>query len=83
METNGIMALIPSILPRLVSSDTSVSQALKQASLAEEPKKVITQSMTMVTATPTEAADTVAGTSAEITSIRIRLKLQMLRPQAI
>ena len=83
MAISGIMALMPSMLPRLVSSDTSVSQALKQASLAEEPKKVMTQSMRMVRLTPTEAADAAPGNRALITSMRIRLKLQMLMPQAM
>ena len=83
MDTSGIMALIPSMWPRLLSSDTSVSQALKQASLAEEPKKVMTQSIIMVTVTPTDAAEATLGTQALITSMRIRLKLQMLMPQAM
>ena len=38
METSGIMELKPSILPRLLSSPLSVSQALYAASLAVEPK---------------------------------------------
>ena len=82
-DTRGIMALIPSMLPRLESSEISVSQALKQASLAEDPKKVITQSITMVSPTPKDAAAAALGIQLWITSIRSRLKLQMLRPQAI
>ena len=83
MATSGIMALMPSTLPRLLSSVTSVSHALKQASLAEEPKKVITQSRMMVMLTPTEAAETTVGNSALITSMRTREKLQMEIPQRI
>ena len=83
METSGIIALMPSICPRLLWSETSVSQALKQASLAAEPKKVMMQSTAMVSATPTEAAAAVPGIQAPITSIRSMEKLQMLMPQAI
>ena len=83
VATSGIMALMPSTLPRLLSSVTSVSQALKQASLAAEPKKVITQSMIIVRETPTAAAEATAGNSAWITSRRIKLKLQMVIPQRI
>ena len=48
METSGIMELKPSILPRLLSSPLSVSHALYAASLAVEPKNVMTQSITIV-----------------------------------
>ena len=51
MEINGIIELIPSILPRFSLSPLSVSQALYAASLAVEPKKVITQSITIVKVT--------------------------------
>ena len=77
------MALTPSAEPRLVESVASVSHALKQASLAEEPKKVITQSITMTSDTPTEAAEAAMGKIFSITSVRISAKLQMLMPQRI
>ena len=76
------MELIPSAAPRLVSFVESVSQALKQASLAAEPKKVITQSMIIVRLTPTEAAEA-RGNSFPMISTRIREKLRMEMPHRI
>ena len=78
--SRGIMALMPSAAPRLVSSVMSVSQALKQASLAVEPKKVMTQSMMITRVTPTAATDS-PGNTAAITSSRMKAKLQMVMPQ--
>ena len=46
MATSGIMASTVSTRPRFSSTVTSVTQALKAASLAVEPKKVMTQSIT-------------------------------------
>lgn len=46
MATSGIMASTVSTRPRFSGTVTSVTQALKAASLAVEPKKVITQSIT-------------------------------------
>ena len=58
IETSGIIELKPSIFPRLPSPPLSVSHALKAASLAAEPKKVIIQSKAMVNVTPRAAACT-------------------------
>ena len=83
MASSGIMALMPSTAPRLVESVESVTQALKAASLAEEPKKVITQSKAMTKDTPTDAAEAAAGNRVLITSVRMRAKLRMDTPQQI
>ena len=48
MEMSGSVAMTDSARPRFVSSVASVSQALKAASFAVEPKKVITQSSTTI-----------------------------------
>ena len=74
MATSGIMELMPSAAPRLVWSVLSVSHALKAASLADEPKKVMTQSRMMVSETPTAAAEAAIGKTAEIQSTRKRAK---------
>ncbi len=76
----GIMALMPSAAPRLELSVLSVSHALKQASLAVEPKKVITQSMMMVRLMQTVLTATPAETIGLITSVRMRAKLRMEIP---
>ena len=47
MATRGMTASTASTRPRLLSLVTSVTQALKAASLALLPKKVITQSRTI------------------------------------
>ena len=47
MATSGMIASTASTRPRLPSLVTSVTQALKAASLALLPKKVMTQSSTM------------------------------------
>ena len=80
MEIRGIMELMPSTAPRLVRSVESVTQALKAASLALEPKKVMTQSMMMTRLTPRAMALAVMGKTASITSTRSRQKLRMLTP---
>ena len=59
--TSGIIAFIPSAAPRFEESVESVSQALKAASLALEPKKVITQSRMIVRLTPKDAAEAAIG----------------------
>ena len=57
MAISGITASTVSVRPRLSAAVTSVTQALKAASLAVEPKKVITQSSTTTsTAVPWAAA---------------------------
>ena len=80
---SGIMALTPSAAPRFVASVESVSHALKQASLAEEPKNVITQSMIITRETPTEAADVVVGMNFSIISVRIMAKERIEIPQSM
>src|SRR5574344_1618406 len=82
IATSGIMELMPSIDPRFVSSPTSVSHALKHASLALEPKKVITQSITITNVTPIEAATVTSDTNSVITSILMNAKLRMEIPQS-
>ena len=79
----GIIALIPSALPRLEASVESVSQALNAASLAVEPKNVITQSSIIVKETPKLAAETVKGNSLFIVSIFNAEKLKIETPQSI
>ena len=59
---------------KLVELELSVSQALKHASLAVEPKKVITQSIIMTRDTPMEAAEMVIGNKLSITKNGIELK---------
>ena len=81
MATSGIMALMPSAVPRLVASVLSVSQALKAASLADEPKKVIRQSSTMTSDTPSEAAEAADGNAALIKSSRKSVKPRIEMPQ--
>ena len=82
MASIGIMALTPSAAPRLVSSVESVSQALKQASLAVEPKKVITQSMMMTRLMQTVLTATGTPTAGAITSARMSEKLRMETPHS-
>ena len=67
---SGIIALIPSAFPRLLSSVISVNQALKAASFAVEPKNVIRQSSAMVNEIPRTAAGTVEGTFVRMSSRR-------------
>ena len=83
----GIMALMPSTAPRLVSSVESVSQALKQASLAEEPKKVMMQSRAMVRVMHSDSAallvDIMGKNRLWTVPSRIRPKPRMEIPQRI
>ena len=83
IATSGIIELMPSAAPRFVSSVTSVSQALKQASFAEEPKNVITQSIIITSVTQTAETEAAAGKIAPITSSRIRQNERMDMPQSI
>ena len=83
MATRGIMALMPSAPPRLVSSVLSVSQALKAASLAVEPKKVMIQSRTMTRDTPTAAAEAAMGKTDLIQPSFRKMKQRMDTPQRI
>ena len=79
MLTSGIIALIPSAAPRFEESVESVNQALNAASLAVEPKNVITQSIIIVRLTPTVAAETVIPKVLLIISSRRKIKLKMER----
>ena len=83
IATSGIMALTPSAAPRLVASVLSVSQALKAASLAVEPKKVITQSRTITSVMPMAEADAAMGKAAWIRSSRSRVKPKMEMPHSM
>ena len=47
VASSGNISVMPLTVPRFVSSVTFVSQALKLASFAVEPKNVMTQSRTM------------------------------------
>ena len=78
---SGIMALTPSALPRFVSSVLSVSHALKQASLADEPKNVMMQSNTMTSAQPSAAAFATVGKTTPIQSVRRNAKHRIETPQ--
>ena len=62
MEMSGRMASTDSALPRASFGTVSVIQALKAASLAVEPKKVITQSSTTIM-TAAAAVAAAAGNS--------------------
>ena len=77
---SGIIALTPSALPRFVSSVLSVSHALKQASFADEPKNVITQSKTMTSMQPSAAALATAGNRTPIQSARRNAKHRIEMP---
>ena len=79
---SGIIALMPSALPCPPSCVASVSQALKAASFAVEPKKVITQSNTITSDTPALAAAAALKKRVRI-SIRIKAKAAMEIPHRI
>ncbi len=81
MAARGIAARTASTRPRLLSLVTSVTQALKAASLALLPKKVMMQSSTM---TITAAACTALAGPASFSSPAafIRAKAIMLRPHS-
>ena len=66
VASTGMTPSTPSTRPRLPWAETSVTHALKEASLAVQPKKVITASRTMTrnTATPTASGMAAAGKSA-------------------
>ena len=83
IATSGIMALMPSAAPRLVLSVLSVSHALKAASLALLPKKVIRQSRAITRDTPRVAALAICGNSPVRTSSRTSIKQRMEMPQRI
>ncbi len=82
MATKGIMELTPSIFPLLPPSPQSVIQALKQASLADEPRKVITQSSTITSVMPKDAAPRALPARGVRKSTRRSAKARMDRPQA-
>ena len=78
------MELIPSAAPRLCSVVESVNQALNAASLAVEPKKVITQSINMTRLIPIDAAPAAAVPRKDmIISFRIRANPRIESPHAI
>ena len=80
IDTNGIIALMPSIFPLLDSSPTSVSQALYAASLAAEPKKVMAQSKIITRLTPSAAASATLPHKGVNSSILIKPKAKMETP---
>ena len=63
VASTGITPSTPSTSPRLPWADTSVTQALKAASFAVDPKNVISASSTMTrnTAVPTAWGSAAAG----------------------
>lgn len=79
MASSGMAELTPSTLPRLVSSVTSVIQALKQESFDKLPKKVITQSKMMVRVMPKVAMAAASRARAAETLCR-PAKARMERP---
>ena len=82
-DTKGIIAFIPSAAPLFLELVESVSQALKAASFAVEPKKVITQSSIIAKVTPTEAAETAIGKALLISSCFKNTKLKIEIPHRI
>jgi hypothetical protein len=68
---SGIIELIPSALPLFSEVVTSVSHALKQASLALEPKNVIRQSKMITRVTQIALTLTAVGKIAPIISFLI------------
>ena len=82
IATSGIIEFMPSALPRFDESVLSVSQALKAASFALEPKNVITQSKIMTSETPILATDTAVGKSAFNTSNLTSEKQSIETPQS-
>ena len=81
MAARGMTASTASTRPRLPSFVTSVTQALKAASLALLPKKVMTQSSTMTRTAPAWAA--LAGpTSASSPLVRTSAKAITLTPHS-
>ena len=83
MATNGIIELIPSAAPRFVLSVESVTQALKAASFADEPKNVIMQSNIMVSVAPKAAAEVTIGNTEEIISVFKNIKLKIEIPHSM
>ena len=81
MAMRGMTDSTASTRPRFSSPVTSVTQALKAASLAELPKKVITQSkmMTMTAAARTARA---AGRNRSSPCTDTRAKAMTLRPHS-
>ena len=80
IATSGIIALIPSAAPRLVLSVLSVNHALNAASLAEEPKKVITQSRIITREIATADALVASQTVGSALSARIKQKPRIEMP---
>ena len=80
MDNNGRAASTPSVLALVDLSVESVTQALKQASLAVEPKKVITQSM-MTAIQPPKATALADGNIFAMVSVFRKAKASNEMPQ--
>ena len=80
---SGIIAFIPSAAPRLLLSVESVSHALKQASFADEPKNVITQSIIITKVMHIAETDTAVGKIAPTISVLINAKERIEIPHKI
>ena len=82
IASKGIMASTVSVLPRFCGSVTSVIHALKAASFAVEPKKVMTQSI-ITTNTPASITAFAAGNSTLVLCTVIRENAKVVKPQMI
>lgn len=80
IEMSGSVAMTDSARPRFDSSVASVNQALKAASFAVEPKKVMTQSSTTIMTAAAETA-LAAGKSFAAFSTVTRPKAAVEAPQ--
>ena len=80
MATSGIIELIPSAAPRFWSVAISVSQALKQASLALEPKNVITQSKIITKVMQRAETEVARGKRAPMVSVFIKANAKIETP---
>ena len=83
IANNGNTFSTPSMVPRLVSSLVSVTQALKEASLASDPQKDMMQSMTItiVTVIASTFAVDIPGKSAAVCSLEINANNAVMMPQ--
>ena len=82
IEIRGKIAKTDSIFPLVCGVEISVAKALKAASLAVLPKKVIRQSRIMIK-TPASIAAFATGNKAAILSVVIKANDKTERPQAI
>ena len=69
MEISGRMASTDSAVPRASLGTVSVIHALKAASLAVEPKKVITQSSTTIITAAAAAAEAAGNSFAAFSTV--------------